>query len=450
MLDELFVKLLISYPKKCDWLVLKEKELDKNQIGKYISALSNSATFCKQEYGYLIIGIKNHQVIGTSFDPDILVNDKETISQYIEKYLSPSLSFTFTEMLVDFKRIVVLRVSNTKTIPIAYKEQRYIINGSTPENLLKFPTQEAELFNLLDNEKKTITNTKSEYQELTFTKLFHHFNARSMKLDEKNLGFLTEEGKYNILAQLLSDNSHVNIRFALFNGTSKDSTMYSVREFGNDCLLNTLDNILNYGEVLNIPQSDETNRIVERKEVPLFDSEAFREATINAMVYNNWKDGSFPMFTAFSDRIEILFRVELPEYLLLDDFYTGKCNLFNEELVRILQELHIIKGPNIGFSHVIKACGKEAFHFSKTSVVIKIPYNIIDDSPVTSPPKQKGKNTDSLIIDSIKANCHVTTADLVTITNLSEPSVARHLKYLQEKGIIKRVGARKNGYWSIN
>ena len=32
-----------------------------------------------------------------------------------------------------------------------------------------------------------------------------------------------------------------------------------------------------YGDVLNLIQADETDRVVERKEVPLFDNKAFRE-----------------------------------------------------------------------------------------------------------------------------------------------------------------------------
>ncbi len=38
------------------------------------------------------------------------------------------------------------------------------------------------------------------------------------KTFEKNLHLLTEKGKYNIMAQLLSDNSHVPIRIAIFDG----------------------------------------------------------------------------------------------------------------------------------------------------------------------------------------------------------------------------------------
>ena len=51
--------------------------------------------------------------------------------------------------------------------------------------------------------------------------------------------------------------------------------MELVREFGNTYLLFSLDKVLEYGEVLNVPQADERGRKVERKEVPLFDEEAF-------------------------------------------------------------------------------------------------------------------------------------------------------------------------------
>ena len=98
------------------------------------------------------------------------------------------------------------------------------------------------------------------------------------------------------------------IRVAIFSGKTKADNMYSVREFGNQCLLYSLDEVLRYGDVLNIIQADETDHVVERKEVPLFENDAFREAVINAFVHNLWVSGNEPMLTVFSDRIEILSR----------------------------------------------------------------------------------------------------------------------------------------------
>ena len=55
----------------------------------------------------------------------------------------------------------------------------------------------------------------------------------------------------------IENNSGIPIRFAIFNGKDKTSTMYSVRECGNTCLLMSLDKVLEYGGVLNVPQADE-------------------------------------------------------------------------------------------------------------------------------------------------------------------------------------------------
>ena len=56
---------------------------------------------------------------------------------------------------------------------------------------------------------------------------------------------LTESGEYNILAQLLSDNSHIPLRVSIFDGETKASNLFSVREFGFNCLLYSLDELLN-------------------------------------------------------------------------------------------------------------------------------------------------------------------------------------------------------------
>ena len=118
---------------------------------------------------------------------------------------------------------------------------------------------------------------------------------------------MTENDKYNLLAQLLSDNSQLPLRVSIFDGVDKASNLFSVREFGYNCLLYSLDELLRFGDVLNIIQADERNRIVERKDVPLFDSKAFNEAIINSVLHNKWVDGNEPMVSVFSNRIEMNF-----------------------------------------------------------------------------------------------------------------------------------------------
>ena len=121
------------------------------------------------------------------------------------------------------------------------------------------------LFEVFRHGFPTIENTPSKYQDLTFEKLFIYYGAKEIKLNaetfKKNLNLLTEDGKYNILAQLLSDNSQIPFRVAIFSGKTKADKMYSIREFGYQCILYTLEEVLRYGDVLNIIQADEKELI---------------------------------------------------------------------------------------------------------------------------------------------------------------------------------------------
>lgn len=47
-----------------------------------------------------------------------------------------------------------------------------------------------------------------------------------------------------------------------------------------------------------------------------FDMDACREATIDAFLHNDWTTGNEPMFTAYSNRIEILSRGSIPQNLM--------------------------------------------------------------------------------------------------------------------------------------
>ena len=280
-----------------EWFEFKENWFQPETLGEYVSALSNAAAFHYKKYAYFIWGVKdeNHKIVGTTFNQycDYV---KEPYQNYLARNLSPSLNFSFEETQIQQKRVVVLVIPAAFEIPTAFKEKRYIRIGSLKCNIKDYPKREIELFKILDGRTETIETIPAKYQELTFQKLFGYYGSKGIVLSDKtfikNLGLRNEEGQFNLLAQLLSDNSHFPLRVSIFEGKTKGTNLFSVREFGNNCLLYSLDELLRYGDVLNIIQADETDRVVERKEVPLFDNKAFREAIINAVLHNKWTEGN--------------------------------------------------------------------------------------------------------------------------------------------------------------
>ena len=380
---------LISHDSEEEWFEFKENWYEPVELGQYISAMSNAAVMRGEGFAYFVWGVKDddHSVVGTSFKFQIDVKG-EPLQHFLARQLTPDVGFSFEEIMIAGKRVVVLVIPAAQKVPTAFAGIRYIRIGSSKENLMKFPERESQLFYILRNGFPSISNTESEYQDLTFDKLFMYYQSKGIVLNKrtfkKNLGFLTATGKYNVLAQLLSDDSHFTIRFALFSGDDKTSKMYSVREFGNTCLLYSLDDVLRYGDVLNIPQADERNRIVERKEVSLFNEKVFTEAVINAFVHNKWVDGNGPMFTSFRNRIEILSRGTLPPKQTVDGFYAGESVPVNEALSKIFIQLHITEHTGRGIPQITSVYGRDNVRINENNIVVTIPFDRLEDGTYAS------------------------------------------------------------------
>lgn len=202
-----------------------------------------------------------------------------------------------------------------------------------------YPKREIQLFKILDGRMEAIETLLIKYQELIFSKLFEYYGSKGIVLNEKNfeknLGLRNKDGEYNLLEHLLSDNSHFPLRVSIFEGETKGSNLFSVREFGNNCLIYTLDKVLRYEDVLNFIQMDKSERVVERPETLLFDNKVFREAIINAILHNLWISGNEPMISVFSNRIEILSRGTLAPAQILEGFFLGESISVNEKLSEI-------------------------------------------------------------------------------------------------------------------
>ena len=406
----------LSYDDEAEWFEYKKGSAVSSidEIGEYISALSNGAAMNGEPYGYLIWGIHNdtHEITGTDFryTGDV---DHEPFEHRLYRNVSPAIFCRFDEEQVEGRRVVMLSIPAARVIPTSYKGERYIRIGSSKENIRRHPEREAALFRILNFGPPDLVNTESRFTDLSFDQLFLYYDMKGIKLSRRtfktNLELLTADGKYNMLAQLLSDDPHIPIRFAVFNGRDKTSTMYSVREFGNMCLLMSLDKVLDFGDTLNVPQADERDRKVERKEVMLFSKQAFTEAVINAFAHNCWVNGDSPMFTAYEDRIEIVSLGTLPPGQTRDGFFAGVSIPVNKKLCEILLQLHISEKSGRGVPRIVSEYGREAFEFRDNSIMVTIPFNRLDlggtpqDTPQDTP--QVADNTLETIEDRVLYYC---------------------------------------------
>ena len=161
------------------------------------------------------------------------------------------------------------------------------------------------------------------------------------------------------------------------------------------------------------------------------------------------------MISVFSNRIEILSRGGLPADQTLEGFYNGESKPVNMKLAEIFLQLHLSEQSGRGVTSIINAYGKEAFEFREDAIVVKIPFNRINE--VGNEVGNKVGNKDDIkltinrkkIIVEIRNNPNVTSKQLAIILGISETAVEKNIKYLRENEYIERIGSNKTGFWKV-
>ena len=261
---------------------------------------------------------------------------------------------------------------------------------------------------------------------------------------------LAKKNDENIMAYILSDQNEIPLRVSVFTGTDKASPLFSVKEFGNTCILYSMEKILEYGDAINIMQADERNRQSDRKEVPLFDLDVFREAIVNAFVHNKWLILNSPSITIFTDRMEILSHGGLAIDQDEIGFFNGSSIPINESLASIFLQLRISERSGRGVPKIVSKYGKQAIKIEKNTITVTIPFNkinvnkfnVVSDKVYNKVDFKLNKSQDA-ILKLIRDNPNITADQMAIQIGISVPAIKKNLKQLTDNNIIKRVGAKK-------
>ena len=87
--------------------------------------------------------------------------------------------------------------------------------------------------------------------------------------------------------------------------------------------------------------------------------------------------------------------------------------------------------------------------FMLTLILNTIEEIIKTENRVTQKVAVKVTANQQKIIDAIKLNPYVTQEELADIVGIARKNIITNMKKLQENGLIKRVGADKNGHWQV-
>lgn len=395
----------------------------------------------KHGYAVVLFGVNdNGDVVGV----DIGNKTSKDISEEIARHINPSVVPYIKEEIYDGKTIVRVEVHGTNK-PYSVNAKYLIRSGSENKKI------EANILKqlLFSNSDELMVETESFDQELTFNQLKQLYILNGVNINnetfEKNLGLLNKNNKYNLLAEILSDSNNCSIKVVRFNGEDK-SEMVVRNEFGYCCLALSMQRALEYVTSLN-----ETRVVISgkatRNELHLFDESSLREAWNNACLHTRWDRMIPPVIYIYSNRIEIVSIGGLPIDYSKEDFYRGISNPINKHLQKIFGQLSLVEQTGFGVPEIIRHYGKEAFEINDNNIIItlKFPFYI---KPVIN--QFTSLNQSQIkVLKAIINKPSITTNELVNVIGLQSSRINEILKELKQLNKLKRVGARRNGFWEV-
>jgi len=312
-----------------EWVEFKRDFANPKDMGRYISALANSAVLNERPFGYLLWGVEDGtgKLVGTRFDPHSAKKGNEPLENWLLRLLDPKINFSFHAVDVDGARVVLAEIERARSKPVQFDGMRHIRIGSVTRPLQQLPERERALWRAFDRtpfEQRAINGGGMDagkaiqaLDSLAYFKLLQLPAMQDPLLTAKALladGMLesTLSGDWNITNQgaiLLADDlrSFPNlqrkaVRVIQYDGKSKVvAAREQVFHRGYAVGFNPL---IDYIATL-IPTHEVFGRAL-REDVPKFPILAVRELVANMLVHQDFAvTGAGPMVEIFSDRIEI-------------------------------------------------------------------------------------------------------------------------------------------------
>ena len=137
-------------PSETEWVEFKVNNDNPQDIGEYISALSNGAALIGKPFAYQVWGIEDstHDIVGTNFSPSTTKIGNEPLENWLLRALRPQIDFRFHEVPIDGKLVVLMEIESALHSPVAFNTDEFIRVGSVKKRLREHPEKERSLWQI--------------------------------------------------------------------------------------------------------------------------------------------------------------------------------------------------------------------------------------------------------------------------------------------------------------
>lgn len=373
---ESLVQRLLKHDAESEWLEFKAGNESPSEIGEYISALSNAAAICGKSHGYVLWGVDDtsRSIIGTAFSPAEARRGNEELEAWLLRSLVPQVNFSFQELRIDNKRVVVLKIARASTRPVAFFGTEFIRVGSYKKPLKEAPEKERLLWRLFDavpfeRHAALVGLSAGEvtelldypaYFDLCRLPLPEHRNGILQKLADERLIEAQDEGDWAItnlgailFARRLSDFERLGrkavrtIHYGEHGRVSSGTEHTELRGYASG-----FRDLLAYVHRF-VPNNEIIGQAL-RRDSHMYPEIAIRELVANALIHQDFTiTGAGPLIEIFPERIEITNPGAplMPVDRLLDKAPRSR----NEALAALMRRFGVCEERGSGIDKVVQA-----------------------------------------------------------------------------------------------
>jgi predicted HTH transcriptional regulator len=319
---------LLALPVETEWVEFKHNNADPEQIGEYLSALSNSAALHRKEAGYIVWGIEDgsRKVVGTTFKPKREKKGSQDLEGWLALLLSPRVDFKMYEFLFEGKAVALIEVGPASRAPVRFRDAECIRVGSHKMRLREFPEKERMLWAIFAEspfETGIARGNVTSDQVLALLDYPAYFDLTGQRLPQNRSG---------LLERLVAEKLVVSKGRDLYDATNLGAILFAKNLADFDRLARKALRVIVYRGVNRVqtlreqvvdkgyavgfapaiafvnsqlPQNEQIGEAF-RTEERMYPEVAIRELVANALIHQDFTmTGTGPMVEIFADRMEI-------------------------------------------------------------------------------------------------------------------------------------------------